>query len=323
MKKSFIITIDTEGDNLWAWKHGNPIATENTLFLQRFQDLCNKYGFKPVWLTNYEMIEDDRYVDFISKAVSSGCGELGMHLHAWNNPPLYELPLNQNGAPYLIEYPTEIIEQKIEYITKLINERTGIKPTSHRAGRWAMNSLYYDMLIKYGYTADCSVTPLMNWNRSLGQTAGSTGIDYSRASRSPYYVSGKNIGGAVLEIPMTTKIAHDLIFGKGGSLKNKLGSIKRAMFGNAVMFRYTGNNLRQLEKWAVEKASSAEDYLMFMMHSSELAAGLNPTIKTSADVEKMYADLDKLFSLIDKYYVGVTLAEYTAVLGQKGDKTDG
>lgn len=322
MKKSFIITIDTEGDNLWAWKRGDPIATENTLFLQRFQDLCNKYGFKPVWLTNYEMISDDRYVDFIVKTVSSGCGELGMHLHAWNNPPSYELPPDQNGAPYLIEYPTEIVEQKIEYITKFINERTGIKPTSHRAGRWAMNGFYYDMLIKYGYTADCSVTPLMNWNKSFGQTSGSAGVDYSRASRLPYYVNGEIAEGRILEIPMTTKVGHDLIFVKGGSLKNKLGSIKRAVFGNAVMFRYNGNNLRQLEKWTVDNATSANDYLMFMMHSSELAAGLNPTIKTSADVEKMYADLDKLFTLIEKYYFGVTLAEYTAAHEQKNDKTD-
>ena len=63
--KYFIITVDTEGDNLWHYKKGQKITTENTLFIPRFQELSNKYGFKPVWLTNYEMSCDDRYVEFI------------------------------------------------------------------------------------------------------------------------------------------------------------------------------------------------------------------------------------------------------------------
>ena len=32
MKKKFLITIDTEGDNLWAWKQGDAIRTENVLY---------------------------------------------------------------------------------------------------------------------------------------------------------------------------------------------------------------------------------------------------------------------------------------------------
>ena len=34
--KHLIITIDTEGDNLWAWREGQPIGTENTRFLPPF-----------------------------------------------------------------------------------------------------------------------------------------------------------------------------------------------------------------------------------------------------------------------------------------------
>lgn len=29
--KSFIITIDTEGDNLWDYKKGTPVSTDNSL----------------------------------------------------------------------------------------------------------------------------------------------------------------------------------------------------------------------------------------------------------------------------------------------------
>jgi len=43
----FIITIDTEGDNLWA----NPreITTHNAAYLPRFQSLCERFRFKPVY----------------------------------------------------------------------------------------------------------------------------------------------------------------------------------------------------------------------------------------------------------------------------------
>ena len=70
--KKLIITIDTEGDDLWSWKQGDAITTNNTLFLDRFQMLCNKYNFFPVWLTNYEMIQDDRYVEFVKKYALEG-----------------------------------------------------------------------------------------------------------------------------------------------------------------------------------------------------------------------------------------------------------
>ena len=31
--KHFIITVDTEGDDLWEYKQGSPIGTENAKFL--------------------------------------------------------------------------------------------------------------------------------------------------------------------------------------------------------------------------------------------------------------------------------------------------
>ena len=63
-KIPFIITIDTEGDNQWA--DTKEIFTTNTKGLSMFQDLCNRYGYKPVYLTNYEMACDDEFVEAIN-----------------------------------------------------------------------------------------------------------------------------------------------------------------------------------------------------------------------------------------------------------------
>jgi len=135
--KSFIITIDTEGDDLWSWKAGRTITTENARFLPRFQNLCDRYGFKPVWLTNYEMVVNPDFVSFTKEKLRDGCCEIGMHLHALNNPPLYDLEVRYPANfPYLIEYPEEIIAQKVRFLHELLNDTYGENIISHRAGRW-------------------------------------------------------------------------------------------------------------------------------------------------------------------------------------------
>ena len=59
--KYFLISVDTEGDN--QWDPSKEVSTQNVEYIPRFQELCEKYGYKPVWLSNYEMVCDDKYVD--------------------------------------------------------------------------------------------------------------------------------------------------------------------------------------------------------------------------------------------------------------------
>lgn len=168
-KPAFLITIDTEGDNLW--QNHDRISTENTRFLPRFQALCEKYAFKPVYLTNYEMAVDAEYVEFARDVIARGTGEVGMHLHAWNSPPL--TPLTDDDwrhKPYLIEYPAEQIRAKVDHMTKLLEDAFQTKMLSHRAGRWAFNEFYASLLLEYGYQVDCSVTPRVNWQYSPGHS---------------------------------------------------------------------------------------------------------------------------------------------------------
>ena len=45
--KPIFITVDTEGDALWSNSKAEDIQTENVLWIPRFQELCEKYGFVP------------------------------------------------------------------------------------------------------------------------------------------------------------------------------------------------------------------------------------------------------------------------------------
>ena len=301
-KKTLLITMDTEGDNLWKYKMGEKITTNNVKYLSRFQDLCNKYNFKPVWLSNYEMIADDDYVTFIKNVVENHQGELGMHLHAWNSPPDHELIVEENGAPYLIEYPKEIMEKKVAFLTNYIVERTGIRPLSHRAGRWAMNDDYYEILYNNGYIIDCSVTPGINWSSCMGATKGFAGSDYSNE---PSTINNKK---GMVEIPVTIIKTHKF-FPKLG-IKANIREFKQALKGHHVWLRPNGHNLNQM-KWMAKKVyKSNSEYIMFMLHSSELMPNGSPTFSTDKEIEKLYKDLDRLFKYLDKKYIGQTLIDY-------------
>ena len=116
----FIITVDTEGDNLWDWKDDDEITTKNADFIPRFQELCEKYEFKPTYLVNYEMANNKKWVDYAKKKAKNGLCEIGMHMHAWNTPPYYYLENKYNGNPYITEYPSSVIDKKVTSLVELL-----------------------------------------------------------------------------------------------------------------------------------------------------------------------------------------------------------
>lgn len=303
--KYFIITVDTEGDNLWKWKEGEPITTRNVYWLDRFQRLCDQYNFKPVWLSNWEMLQNDDFVTFIKEGIASHTCELGMHLHAWNTPPLFTLSKGRNsGAPYLIEYPPEVMEEKVRSITDLIRQKFGFTPVSHRAGRWAMNDTYFRLLQKYGYKIDCSYTPGISWKSSNGQTAGFGGSDYMNVSHAPQMIR------KVLEVPVTVKKTHRVFIPEKKTFRNTLATMYHALKGKNVWLRPNGNNLDEMLWLIDESVKTGSDYLMFMIHSSELMPGGSPTFPDKDSIATLYRHLKMIFDRIAKDYIGCTLEEY-------------
>ena len=290
-KPAFLITIDTEGDNLWSLP--SIVTTENSHYLPRFQQLCEKYGFKPTWLTNYEMAECLTFVEFGGDVLKRGTGEIGMHLHAWDSPPVTDKsPKNQ---VYLIEYPEKVMSDKIKFITDLLEHQFGCKVVSHRAGRWAFNSCYAHLLVKYGYHVDCSVTPHVSWAHVLGDPDGSGGTDYKLFPSQPYFMNLDKIdregNSTLLEIPVSVV------------LKSHEPPI-------ASWLRPNGNNLNSM--LAILQQAYNEQWLCveFMLHSSELMPGGSPTFQTQDSIEALYDDLEILFSKAAEQFQGKTLAEF-------------
>ena len=301
--KSFIITIDTEGDNQWNTEQ--ECSTENAKYIPRFQELCEKYGFKPTWLTNYEMATDPFYIEYMKKCLKRGTCEIGMHLHAWNNPPEYSLERITNQRDYLFEYPEHIIDEKVKFLTTLLEDTFGTKMVSHRSGRWATDEVSLKVLKKYGYKVDCSVTPLINWESSLGAT-GKAGSDYSQCPMYPYYIYED-----ILEVPMSIRNVNVFCSERIKTIRNFARECKCYITGRNEWLRPSKNPSITALKSVLDQVDSDSDYAMFMLHSSEFMPGGSPSFKNDSDIDELFSCLEELFIYAkSKGYKGCTLKEY-------------
>ena len=321
----FVITIDTEGDDLWS--RPRQITTRNADYLPRFQALCELFRFKPVYLTNYEMAMSDVFVEFGRDVVACGAGEIGMHLHAWNSPPL--VPLTGDDfrfQPYLIEYPESVMKEKIGTLTRLLEDRFDQQVISHRAGRWAFDGRYAAMLLDEGYRVDCSVTPGVSWRQNPGHPGGNGGTDYTAFPDRPYFLSPSDISrpatGSLLEVPMTIRPSR--LYRKAAwayRIPLLRGAANRVSLGlgwlcpvQPSLRAPLDRNFRAMLQTARAARAEGASHMQLTLHSSELMPGGSPSFRNASDIDRLYEHLELLFEDVAAWSRGVTLKEFHAVM---------
>lgn len=318
LETPFIITVDTEGDDLWRKPH--EIGTRNVAYLPRFQALCEKFRFPPVYLTNYEIAMSDEFVEFGRDLTARGAGEIGMHLHAWNSPPIE--PLTNDDyfhQPYLIEYPDRIMKEKIHVMTELLESRFERKMVSHRAGRWAIDARYVAMLREEGYLVDCSVTPGVDWGNNPGDPAGHGGADYTSFPEDPYFLDAADIGrasptGTLLEVPMTVAKSRPFQWTPmlyriplTGKLARKIAPERRWLCPVPLLEKHNDTSMLHAARSVRERGRT---HLEFMLHSSELMPGGSANFRSAADIDRLYGRIEALFEELSGSCRGMTLAQF-------------
>lgn len=316
LRTAFLITIDTEGDNLWA--SPREITTRNVKYLPRFQALCEKYALKPTYLTNYEMVSDEAYCDFARDVLARGQGEVGTHIHAWNSPPV-EYSITEDDyyhSTYLIEYPEPVMREKLAFMTDYIEKTFGIRPVSHRAGRWAMDKNYVKLLLEYGYKVDCSVTPHVSWRAHRGNPKGQGGTDYRHYPEHAYWITPENMDkpgtSSLLELPMTIRTAHSWLRNRipHALYKNRLSNLAIGKILPVHWFRPKLGNKHDMLALLARAEKEQWPYIEFMIHSSEFMPGGSPYFRSSPHIESLFSDMEAVFSAAQKFCDGMTLREY-------------
>ena len=320
---ALLVTIDTEGDDIWSAPR-EP-RTRNASHLPRFQALCERHGVKPTYLTNWEMAGDAAFREFAADVLARGTAEVGMHLHAWHQPPLAGSlgPEDWQHQPYLIEYPERVLREKVSRLTARLEDTFGVKMVSHRAGRWSFDAVYARALVDAGYLVDCSVTPNVSWRAYRGDPAGGGGTDYRAFPESEYFVSLDDVSrpgpSPLLELPMTImrreRSASVEWVRRRARAGRVLERVANRLWRPVLWMRPDGRNLSEM-RWVLERAcAEGRPYVEFMLHSSELMPGGSPTFPRAADIERLYSQLDQFFAAAAERLVGLTLREYRASRG--------
>jgi hypothetical protein len=312
---AFIITVDTEGDDLWSAPR--EITTRNARYVPRFQALAERYGFRPVYLTNYEMANSDAFVEFGRDVIARNAGEIGMHLHAWNSPPLDALTNDDFlYQPYLIEYPAPVMKAKIARLTALLEDRFNVRMLSHRAGRWGVDRRYAAMLVELGYRVDCSVTPGIDWRPHRGDPAGRGGTDYSRFPLQPYFLDATDISQpgprGLLEVPVTIRPGCLYRIAPWAYSVPVVRSLAWRIVPKHRWVCPSESDLRAMLQSAHQARDEGATHIEFALHSSEMMPGGSPSFRNALDVERLYERLELLFEDLAGWCRGLTLSEFHA-----------
>ena len=316
----FVITIDTEADNQWTPVRGH-LPVENLGVLPRFQALAERYGFPPTYLCTYEVAVADAFDRILRPLHAHGRAEVGAHLHPWSTPPVTAQDLTERGAAYPSELSAEVFTQKIECLTTCIADRLGAPPTSYRAGRWGFSAAHIADLVRLGYVADCSVTPLVRWN---DRGAVGSGPDFRHAPAHPYFLDANDATRegttTLVEVPMTIVYTNAVVRAwpvlDQMRLRYRKTRVARLVDG---AFDVSPQWLRPYPRMTFERLRRVVDtaraaglpVVELMFHSSELLPGGSPYNTTPADVDRVFDRLDRLFAYLRSLGVeGATLSAF-------------
>lgn len=205
---SLVVTVDTEGDN--QWDHGAALRVQNVDYWETFQHLCAKHGVRPTYLIASEIANDERAARLLASWVRTGDVEVGSHLHPWTTSPYVDRPglrFNDVAHAFPHQLPGDLLDAKLDVLTRQIEAAIGQRPTSFRAGRFGFDHSCALSLARLGYEVDSSVTPGVSWAATPGLPGGVRGPDFTGHTAVPFWIKGTGRPG-LMEVPVTILNTH-------------------------------------------------------------------------------------------------------------------
>ncbi len=225
---------------------------------------------------------------------------MGHHLHIWSTPPFENCNIYGVDEKWIYgiqsEIPDDIFHDKMKSLHVAIEKYFSVTPTSHRAGRWAIDKRTLLWLEKNNYLVDTSIRPYISLTGTKGVNS-YIKTDTYYAPNTPYFPEVENItrkaekkGNAIniLEVPVTGV--------RGDIFRNiKLRGINRLRYiFNKLGYRGIKNSsfrptysepFNVFQRMTHNFINSDIPVINLMFHSSELALGMSPYSLTKKSLE--------------------------------------
>ncbi|MFB0875148.1 MULTISPECIES: polysaccharide deacetylase family protein [unclassified Sphingobium] len=287
----FMLFVDTEEEFDWdapfsRTGHG-VTAIEG---MARGQAYFAAAGVKPVYVTDYPVVDDDRAADMMGQWLSDGAADIGAHLHPWVNPPHVEAV---NAANSYVGFLPEAVERaKLEALCQRIETRFGRRPIAYRAGRYGVGPNSAGLLEAAGFRLDTSVRSRFDYSHQHGP-------DFHGLPQNPYWAGPTR---SLVELPLSTAFVG-LLRGGGERLYRRAqtmgplaGALARARMLSRVPLTPEGVPVQEAIAAIDALIEEGVRVLNFSFHSPTLAPGHTPYVRDERDLTSFYDWWDRVLN---------------------------
>ncbi len=315
-RRHFMVFVDTEEE--FDWLAGVDRAATRvtaTAGMARCHGVLAAAGVRPVYLTDFPVVESDAANAMMRQWIADGTADVGAHLHPWVNPPHEEVVSPANS--FAGNLPEALERAKLAALCDRMEERLGLRPSAYRAGRYGIGPNTARILIDLGFRLDCSVRSRFDYS-----TAG--GPDFTNMPIEPYRVSGS--GGALVELPLSTAYVGPLkrmgapLHRWAGTLPKVPGALARSGLFARTPLTPEGVTARQCVAAIDTLLEEETSLLSFSFHSPTTEPGHTPYVRDAAALEDFYRWWDIVLNHLAKRSVmPLGLAGLYALLDGAGE----
>ncbi len=301
---TLLVVVDTEEEFDWnAPFDPASTAVENIAFQHLAQDVFDRHGVRPTYVMDYPVASTPAAVAVLKGFLQDGRCDIGAHLHPWVNPPAGETI----GAfhSYACNLPGDLMRQKLEVLTRMIEQGFGRRPAVYKAGRYGVGAATPGVLRDLGYAVDVSVVPHTDF-------AADGGPDFSGLPDQPFLAAE-----GLLEVPLSVGFVGRAA-GAGPRLHPFLLAGRRlrlpgiaARLGLLERLRLSpeGHATHDLIRQTEAALARGRRYMMLTYHSSSLMPGGSPYAATVRDRDALLRTLTEYL----QYFMALPDAATTTV----------
>lgn len=279
----FMLFVDTEEE--FDWNRPFSRTGHGVTALQgmaRGQAYFRTAGIKPVYVTDYPVIDCDAAADMMGQWVGDEAADIGAHLHPWVNPPHVEAVNEANS--YAGFLPDTVERAKLEALCQRIEERFGRRPVAYRAGRYGVGPNSARFLEEAGFRLDSSVRSRFDYSRQHGP-------DFYGMPQHPYWAGPRR---TLIELPLSTAFVG-LLRGGGERLYRAAqamgplaGALSRARMLSRVPLTPEGVPAQDAVAAIDALLEEGLRVLNFSFHSPTLEPGHTPYVRDEAGRDDFY-----------------------------------
>ncbi len=318
LNRYLLFSVDVEPDDpKWQGLHHGGWSHDNMLGLPRLGEACRRLGVKPTFLLSHSVAVQAVTAAAIFPMLRAGQCEVGAHLHPGDTPPFgaWDVGMKDN----VLRVPGPLLESKFENLHQELSSRFG-RPTSYRSAAWALDARVIELLSRYKYQVDSSVTPGVSWRMNERPS-------YLDAPKEAYWLGAENpsIPGntGIVEVPVSVwsqRMLDDSSF--SSRFFGDLFTMPMAS-GNSVPSRIIRAFGQPLPRWlrpafkTLDEMKEVADHLAdaeflhVMCHSNEVWQGTSPYARNAEAVDIFYERMEGIFKYaLAKGYIPITLTGY-------------